>query len=593
MKHFCVALLALLLCVGLMLPVFAMPQSAMIDTAVVAAEKAVGTDTPGAAVVVFESGRRTLFEGYGYADITARTLVTAETSFELGELSALFVALAAQALVEDGKLELDRDIAYYLPAEFTKELNLAHVVTVRDLLLGGGGFAARKTDLRYTRASLCFEELREALLADVPAQINPPRVYYTANAFEIALAAFVVECVAKQSYADFVTERLLLPLGMENTLIDPRADIAIESPATGHTYAEKGVFATAAKGGRTYAALWPADGAISNLADMSELLEFLLGDREDDAVLSVASREAVCALTAQNGVFQVGAAGLSVSDTARGLRGATPHFSAAISFDPASGEGAVVLCNAADSTLLSLPDTLCDLSRGARVPLDTHLYDAQIFEGQYLPVFAERACLIGREKNLHVTVNDDGSLQLGEDRLTQIAPGIFADDHGLAVVQFMLTIEGEVGEVYTADGLCYRPAGFFEWDGVQTALFAFLMVGAIYFLVAGVIALLDALLSRTRNEKKPRAWRFTLPWVLAAVHALLVLLQAFVGASVTSFYTATSVVVLICAIGATVGFVYGLITAFTKRGMAARVARTGILYVLFLLLSAYFGVILL
>ena len=108
MKHFCVALLALLLCVGLMLPAFAVPQSAMIDTAVVAAEKAVGTDTPGAAVVVFEGGRRVLFEGYGYADITARTLVTAETSFELGTLSSLFVALGAQALVEDGKLELDK-----------------------------------------------------------------------------------------------------------------------------------------------------------------------------------------------------------------------------------------------------------------------------------------------------------------------------------------------------------------------------------------------------------------------------------------------------------------------------------------------------
>lgn len=593
MKRFCVALLALLLCAGLMLPVFAVPQSAMIDTAVVAVEKAVGTDTPGAAVVVFERSRRTLFEGYGYADITARTLVTAETSFELGELSALFVALAAQALVEDGKLELDRDIAYYLPAEFTKELNLAHVVTVCDLLLGGGGFAARKTDLRYTRASLCFEELREALLADVPAQINPPRVYYTANAFEIALAAFVVECVAKQSYADFVTERLLLPLGMENTLIDPRADTAIESPATGHTYAEKGVFATAAKGGRTYAALWPADGAISNLADMSELLEFLLGDREDDTVLSVASREAVCALTAQNGVFQVGAAGLSVSDTARGLRGGTPHFSAAISFDPASGKGAVVLCNAANSTLLDLPDTLCDILYGTRVPLESDVQDAKIFEGEYLPVTAERGTLIARGSNLHVEVGADGTLILNGERLSQIAPGIFADEHGFAVVQFVLTIEGEVGEMYTADGTCYRPAGFWEWDVVQTVLFWLLILGAVYFLLAGIVALTDALLSRTRNEKKPRAWRFTLPWVLAAVHALLVLLQAFVGASVFSFYIAMSMITLVCAIGAAMGFVYALITTFPKRKMAKRVARTGILYVLFLLLSAYFGVILL
>ncbi len=594
MKRFCVLLLALLLCAGLCLPVFAVPQNGMIHTATDTAKNAVGKDTPGAAVAVFEGGVRTLFEGYGYADITARTLVTAQTSFELGKLSSLFVALAAQKLVEEGKAELDRDIAYYLPADFTKELSLSHVITLRDLLTGGAGFAARLTDLRYERATLCFDTLGEALLAAVPAQINPPALYHTWSAFEIGLAAFVVECIAGQPYADFVTEQFLVPLGMEHTLLDPRAEDSIESPATGHICTEEGIFATATHRGRTYAAIWPADGAISNLADLSLLLEFLLNDTVGADVLSPASRDAVCAITAKNGVFEVGAAGLAASGTARGLRGATPYFSASLCFDRASGKGAVVLCNVADSALLALPDTLCDLTRGASVPTDGKLYDAEIFKGEYLPVFATRGSLIGRgERNLHVALDGEGALRLNGERLVQIAPGVFANGDGLAVAHFVLTIEGEVSELYTADGTCYRPAGFFEWDGVQTALFVLLLIGAFYFLAAGIIALIDAFLSRTRDEKRPRAWRFTIPWALAAVHALLTLLQAFAAVTVTSFYTATSIVALLCTIGAAMGFVYALVTAFTKRGMAARVARTGILYVLFLLLSAYFGVILL
>ncbi len=597
MKRLCVCLLVLLLCTGLCMPAFAVPQNAMLHTATDAAKNAVGKDTPGAAVAVFEGGVRTLFEGYGYADITARTLVTAQTSFELGELSAIFVALAVQKLIEEGKAELDRDIAYYLPADFTKKLSLSHVITLRDLLTGGAGFAARKTDLRYDRASLCFDSLQEALLADVPAQINPPSRYHVPNAFELALAAFIVECIAGQPYADFVGEQILAPLGMENTVIDPRADTAIEAPATGHIATEEGVFATAAQQGRTYAALWPADGAISNLADLSLLLEFLLNDNVGAEVLSPAARNAVCAIVAENGIFQTGAAGLAVSGTARGLRAETPYFSAALCFDRASGKGAVVLCNVSDSALLALPDTLCGLSRGVLTPTDGKLYDAEIFEGQYLPVYAVRGSLIGRdERNLHVTLDEDGTLLLDGKRLVQIAPAIFADadkQDGRALVQFVLTVEGEVSELYTADGTCYRPAGFFEWDGVQTALFALLIVGALYFLAAGVIALIDAFLSRTNDEKRPRAWRFTLPWVLAALHALLTLLQAFAGAGVASFYTATSVVALLCTIGATVGFVYALLTAFTKRGMTARVARSALLYVVFLLLSAYFGVILL
>ncbi|MBO7341282.1 MAG: hypothetical protein J6U87_01240, partial [Clostridia bacterium] len=116
------------------------------------------------------------------------------------------------------------------------------------------------------------------------------------------------------------------------------------------------------------------------------------------------------------------------------------------------------------------------------------------------------------------------------------------------------------------------------------------------FLLAGVLALADALISRARGDRYPRTWRFTLPWVLAALHALLTLLQAFVaaffgGSALTTFFSATSVLALLCTIGAAIGFVYALFTAFTERRMTARVARSGVIYVLFLLVSAYFGVI--
>lgn len=602
MKRFAVVLLVLLLCAGLCLPVFAVPQNAMLHTATDAAKNAVGKDTPGAAVAVFEGGARTLFEGYGYADITARTLVTAQTSFELGELSAIFVVLAVQKLIEEGKAELDRDVAYYLPAAFTKELDLAHVITLRDLLTGGAGFAERKTDLRYTRASLCFDSLQEALLADVPDQINPPARYHVPNAFEIALAAFVVECIAGQSYTDFVTERFLTPLGMAHTVLDPRANTAIEAPATGHIATEEGVFATAEKKGRTYGALWPANGAISDLADLSLLLEFLLNDNVGAEVLSPASRDAVCALVAENGAFSVGAAGLAVGGTARGTLGVTPYFSAALAFDRASGKGAVVLCNVARSTLLSLPATLCGLSGGVPATPGGSLYDTEALEGEYVFAFEQRNTLIARrESNLRVTAEEDGTLLFGERRLKQVAPGLFEDaeaEGALATVQFTLTIEGEVSEIYTADGACYRPAGFFETDFVQGLLFGLLIVGAIYFIAAGVLTLAQAIRTRARGERHPRAWRFTIPWVIAALHGLLSLSQVFVGASanggaVASFFTASSVLALCCTIGAAVGFALALLTSFTKRGMGTRVILVSVIYMAFLFLNAYFGVILL
>ena len=135
MKRLICALAAFLLILVSLTPLSAtVPQHTGIARVTSAVQACVGTDTPGAAVVLFENGTRILYEGYGYADVSARTLVTAQSSFELGEISSLFVALAVQKLADAGALELDRDVAYYLPADFMEKLGLAHRLTLNDLL---------------------------------------------------------------------------------------------------------------------------------------------------------------------------------------------------------------------------------------------------------------------------------------------------------------------------------------------------------------------------------------------------------------------------------------------------------------------------
>ena len=276
MKRLFCAVLALLLMGAMCLPLMAAePQHAGIARVTQSVHASVGADTPGAAVVLFENGDRILYEGYGYSDITARTLVTAETRFELGELSALFVALSAQKLVQEGKLELDRDVAYYLPGDFMKKLKLTHEITLQDLLAGRAGFADRYFDLRYENPSLVFEGLEEALLADVPAQVEVPGASYRFSRFGLTLAAFVVECVAQTDYATFVSEQILQPLGLTHTVLAPHTQEA-QTMAAGHVNKGNGSFATAKDAGRTYSALWPADGAISSAADLSLLISSLL-----------------------------------------------------------------------------------------------------------------------------------------------------------------------------------------------------------------------------------------------------------------------------------------------------------------------------
>ena len=595
--------LALLLCVVLALPLAAAtPQNENIAATVGAVQTAVGKDAPGAAILIFEQGERILFEGYGYADMDDRTLVTVETSFELGRLSSLFVALAAQKLAQESKLDLEKDIAYYLPAEFASELDLTYTVCVKDLLYGCAGFADRYYDLRYVDGDLCFDNLEEALLADVPAQLAAPGSYYTYSAFGIGLAAFVVECAAGQPYATYVTEQILQPLGMNSTYLQPSEDTEILAPAAGHICTQEGVFQTAEEKGRTWSALWPADGAISNAADLSLLLQFLLRDEVGAQILSpdvkLAALESVC----QNGVFQTGFAGLAVSGSARGMQSKTENFSASLCFDRATGKAALVLCNVADSALLQMPFALCQFQSGVSVTPDAReLPELSLFDGDYLPAGATSGSLWMREVNAISFDTEEGALVFGEKRLVQIARGVFADAEGagdVAVLQFLLSVEGEVLYVIDAQGNAYRPASFWEGDSVEQVLYFLLMVGAFYFFAAGVLAVGDAVSTRARENATPRPLRLTVPWAMAALHAIVVLLQLLVGtsfgaATIGSFFTAAAVVGALLSGCAAMLFVFALISAFTTRGMTARVARSAIIYVFFMILCGYWGVIIL
>ncbi len=69
----------------------------------------------GAVVAVVNGNDVVLLKGYGYADIDARKPVDPETTqFRIASISKLFVWTAVMQLVEEGKLDIDKDINTYL-----------------------------------------------------------------------------------------------------------------------------------------------------------------------------------------------------------------------------------------------------------------------------------------------------------------------------------------------------------------------------------------------------------------------------------------------------------------------------------------------
>ena len=569
-----------------------LPENEGLATARTAIEAAVGKDAAGAAVLVIEGGEPLMSEGFGYADIAAGALVTRDTVFELGELSALFVTLSVLRLADEGVLSLDDTLTDHLDEDVAEALRLKYPVTVRQLLAGQGGFGGRVMDISYEKEKYTFDNLTEAVLAAVPEQVTAPGTVTAYSHFGIALLALVVEGKTGQPFGSYVTDCFLEPLGMKDTQCAFR--FSPEAPATGYTLGEDGLFYTDAGNGRRYAALYPATGAVTSLADMQRLLSFMLSENG----LSAASR-ALLAGRAPSGMMTMGATPLiPLQNGALLLTGKTACFGAALVIDFNKASAALVLANTPTTTLLSLPTALF-----GGEPLPLTLPEGQMVElkplgGTYLPTTADLTSFVGRlaavDAGVTVRVKED-TLYLGDTALVQIARGVFADagEPEKPLVQFILNENGGVAAMLTAEGISYTAASLFRTGLLARVAFGALLVLGVGLLAFALLGFLRWLSDVDRKGKRDSVLP-PLAGGLAALTALLAGAQVLLAfrrgaAAISSAYFALRILVLLSGIVAMIALVLAFFTSVFSRRVHRHMALTGITFVLFFLLSIFFG----
>lgn len=587
----------LVICVLPMSAAVATPFDASVAQAQEAAATAVGADTPGAAVVLVRNGTILMADGFGYADLSSRVLVTDDTVFEIGELSALLTAIAALTLVDTGVLSLDADIAAYLPAVFMAKLALDYPVTVGQLLSGRAGFGGRIFDISFDKESHCFETLEEALLADVPEQIMIPGTAYSYSAFGIALAAFVVEQVSGAPYEAYLNDHVLTPLGMSGTVAMRSSNVDDKDYATGYREVAEGSFRAPQNGSKSYAGLYPATGALSTAQDLSRLLAWLVSDSE---ALMRASTKNLLFTTYHSGIFSPTALALSKQGTAYTCHAKTACFGASLCLDTEKREAALVLTNAPQSTLLDFPLTvLAPTAVSPALPVG-EMVELKALRGTYAVSTSEQHTFVGRfftiQERISATVNDDGTLSFLDMRLVQIAPGVFADAAGDAstpVLQFLLDGEGEVTAVVTATGECYYKLPFYYARVPAAFLFGLLLLLTAGFALMGVFGFFEWLGEKNTHGEHAGVW-FVLPDALAALLSILVGAQVLAAykmgaALLSSFYFAMRVLTLLVGIGATVSYVVAFVASVLDRKVHKRIAYMAILYLVFLFLICFFN----
>lgn len=178
-----------------------------------------GEKAAGVAVIVVNEDETTYLMD-GYADIKRQIPVDEETIFEWGSVSKLLVWISILQLEEAGRLDLDEDVATYLPQDFPL---YDRAITLQQLMNHTAGFDDSYTDLMILNPTgkMSLREVLEG--ADVQQVYTPGQVVAYSN-YGASLAAYVVEEVSGMDFREYVKMHIFAPLHMTRTAIDPEQD---------------------------------------------------------------------------------------------------------------------------------------------------------------------------------------------------------------------------------------------------------------------------------------------------------------------------------------------------------------------------------
>jgi len=169
-----------------------------------------------ATVAILDGGKIVYSEGFGMAVRETSTPVDTDTLFNIGSTSKTFVAAAVMKLVDDGKVKLDSPVVQYLP-DFKMADPRYKDITVRMLLDHQSGLPGTTSanDVGYAVNPDFYEQLlanyaHSHLKAD-PGFAAP----YCNDGFSVA--EMLVAKVSGQKYVDYLTSKILQPLGLSRT----------------------------------------------------------------------------------------------------------------------------------------------------------------------------------------------------------------------------------------------------------------------------------------------------------------------------------------------------------------------------------------
>src|SRR6266446_8804700 len=175
-------------------------------------------EVPGLAVAIVKDGKVLLAKGYGVRKLGDRTPVDENTLFGIGSNTKAFTTAALATLVDEGKISWDDKVYERLPGFAMYDPYVSHEMTIRDLLTHRSGMGLGEGDLLFwPHSTYKREEIIYKLRFMKPATSFRCKYAYD-NLLYIA-AGQIIPAVTGKSWEEYVTEKILKPLGMKTTTL--------------------------------------------------------------------------------------------------------------------------------------------------------------------------------------------------------------------------------------------------------------------------------------------------------------------------------------------------------------------------------------
>lgn len=179
------------------------------------------TKIPGLGVGIIKDGKVVFAGGFGTRDLNTGEPINSQTAYLIGSATKSFTTTTIAMLNQDGILDWDSTVRTYLPwFSFKDNEYVSSHVKLRDLASHRTGLTLTEWQGDTPELGLYSSEPREKLVKSIR---NYPLSAGLREKFQYNSAMFmtlgqVVTAATKTEYEDVVMQKIMKPLGMENTI---------------------------------------------------------------------------------------------------------------------------------------------------------------------------------------------------------------------------------------------------------------------------------------------------------------------------------------------------------------------------------------